>query len=273
MNGSLDNATPAPLGCQERYAITFGEVAILHIGGEEVGHGRRESGFSVEELRDIASGLGERARLVSVSSTLPSHLQTTENEAAVLVIRNGASLIGGESTTADALLEEQRSVPYDRKYFDTRRQKTLNKQARYNIVFSEEGVSHSDDYRQCTIHSFGTLPQLSSFREGLRNHLGDTHAQGLQAEGNHYYKKASGIGFHGDSERKVVICLSLGQPTVLRYQWRLPGSSEHPFPPVDVEIGHGDVYVMSEKATGYDWRSRSKVRVVHAAGASKYTDK
>ena len=270
MNSSLDIATPAPMGCLERYAITFGEVAILHTGGEEVGSGRSESGFSVAELRDVASVIGEKARVVSVSETLPTHLQTAENEAAVLVIRNGASLIGGGST-ADALLEEQRSVPYDRKYFDTRRQKTLNKQARYNIVFSEEGASHSDDYRQCTIQPFGTVSQLSSFREGLPSLLGDTHTQGLQAEGNHYYKKASGIGFHGDSERKVVICLSLGQPTVLRYQWRLPGSSEHPFPPVDVEIGHGDVYVMSEKATGYDWRSRSKVRVVHAAGATKYT--
>ena len=28
--------------------------------------------------------------------------------------------------------------------------------------------------------------------------------------------------------------------------------------------------VMSEKATGFDWRCRSKVRVVHAAGAVKY---
>ena len=28
---------------------------------------------------------------------------------------------------------------------------------------------------------------------------------------------------------------------------------------------------MSEKATGYDWRSRSKTRVVHAAGSAKYT--
>lgn len=28
--------------------------------------------------------------------------------------------------------------------------------------------------------------------------------------------------------------------------------------------------VMSEKATGFDWRCRSKTRVVHGAGSSKY---
>ena len=104
-----------------------------------------------------------------------------------------------------------------------------------------------------------------------RETLGETHASNLEAEGNCYYKKTSGIGFHGDSERKVVICLSLGKPTVLRYHWRLPGSSEHTLQPIDINIGHGDVYVMSEKATGYDWSMRSKVRVVHAAGSSKYT--
>ena len=27
---------------------------------------------------------------------------------------------------------------------------------------------------------------------------------------------------------------------------------------------------MSEKATGNDWRKRSKVRIVHAAGSEKY---
>jgi hypothetical protein len=37
-----------------------------------------------------------------------------------------------------------------------------------------------------------------------------------------------------------------------------------PPPPVDIVVGHGDIYVASEKATGYDWRMRSKTRVVHS---------
>ena len=76
----------------------------------------------------------------------------------------------------------------------------------------------------------------------------------------------------GDVERKVVVCLSLGAPSTLRYHWRLPHSSEHTLPAVDVCLSHGDVYVMSEKATGYDWKMRSKVRLVHGAGAAKYID-
>jgi hypothetical protein len=46
-------ASPTARSCH-RYAITFGEQAILHVGGEEMGDGRRETGYSVTELQDIA---------------------------------------------------------------------------------------------------------------------------------------------------------------------------------------------------------------------------
>tara|TARA_X000000950_G_scaffold259929_1_gene328805 strand:- start:69 stop:956 length:888 start_codon:yes stop_codon:yes gene_type:complete len=278
-------ATPSLKECNARYAITFGESAILHIGGKEYGNGRRDVGFTVQELWEISDNINRNypmcsAKVISISSVLPNHLQTDETNAAVLVIRNGAGLIqcdqdkdNNYSFSADKLLAEQQTIEYDNKYFDTRRQKTLNKRARYNIVFSADkdgDIKHSDDYRQCSVKSFMSMPYLSKFRDTLPKAFGQEKASNLEAEGNYYYEDKSGIGFHGDSERKTVICLSLGKPSILRYQWRLPNSSEHTFTPVDINIGHGDVYLMSEKATGYDWRMRSKVRVVHAAGATKY---
>ncbi len=50
----------------------------------------------------------------------------------------------------------------------------------------------------------------------------------------------------------------------------MPGTSNHYGAPIDIAVKHGDIYVMSEKATGYDWRMRSRVRVVHAAGAHAF---
>lgn len=70
-----------------------------------------------------------------------------------------------------------------------------------------------------------------------------------------------------------MVCLSLGKTSILRYNWRMPGTSEHKLKAIDIELNHGDVYIMSEKATGYDWKLRSKVRVVHGAGHSGYIDK
>ena len=199
------------------------------------------------------------------------------------MIRNGAKHImaaqaeqqHSTSGLADALYKEQQGVKYDRKYFDPKKNKgkgkTLNKQARYNVVFGETPQQASADFRQYTICPFDSLPHLRSFRAALPALLGEP-AKGLNAEGNHYYQESSGIGFHGDAERKVVVCLSLGKRSTLRYHWRKPGSSEHEseLGPIDIEVGHGDVYVMSEKATGFDWRHSSKYRLVHAAGAPKY---
>lgn len=264
----------APLELSSRYAITFGEVAVLHIGGAEIGVARQR-GFQVEELRRIAARLADhdvQAELVMLSDALPVAVRSA-NEAATLVIRSGASLFLGRSDAADALYTEQlREVEYDRAYWDSRFSKTLQKRARYNVVFGTEGAKASADFKQFTIKAFNEVPLLQAFRESLPTWLGET-AQGLSAEGNHYYCDASGIGFHGDSERKIVICLSLGRTSVLRYHWRFPGSSQHDLPPVDIEVQHGDVYIMSEKATGFDWRSRSHHRLVHAAGSAKYIGK
>ena len=78
------------------------------------------------------------------------------------------------------------------------------------------------------------------------------------------------MGFHGDCERKIVISLSVGRKMTMRFFWRKPGSTENKIGPIDLELNHGDLYVMSEKATGNDWKKRSRYRVVHGVGSKKY---
>lgn len=75
-----------------------------------------------------------------------------------------------------------------------------------------------------------------------------------------------------DSERRITICCSLGTSTTLRFYWRAPSSSAPASEPVDIKLAHGDIYIMSEKATGNDWQQRSQYRLVHGAGASLYID-
>ena len=263
---------PATEPFNPRWAVTFGEVAILHVGGAEMGEGIREHGFSVPELerfRTMLAAKGAECELVDVSAPLPTGEMQRTHAAATLVVRNGAQFfcdVGSEEAVpnvANMLRAEQQEIPYDRKFWNARQRKTLNKRARLNTTFGPTDVAASEDFRQPTVHKFP--PHLAAFRAGLEVLLGPK-ASGLNAEGNHYFERKSGIGFHGDAERKIVICLSLGGASVLRYHWRTPGSSEHTLPPVDLRVGHGDVYIMSEKATGFDWKHRSKVRVVHGAG-------
>ena len=93
----------------------------------------------------------------------------------------------------------------------------------------------------------------------------------MQAEANYYFDtRKTGIGFHGDSERKKVIALRLGETIPLHYQWFYKSE------PVGSRIilnniKHGSMYIMSEKATGYDWKKKNIYTLRHAAGSAKYT--
>ncbi len=63
--------------------------------------------------------------------------------------------------------------------------------------------------------------------------------------------------------------MRLGQTIPLHYQWFVQG--EPVGERVVLMLNHGDLYVMSEKATGYDWKSKSTPTLRHAAGCDKFT--
>lgn len=68
-----------------RYAITFGEVAILHVGGKEYKSKKIKNGFSVEELIKINKNY-EKSEYISLTDNLPIEYKEN-NEAGVLIFR------------------------------------------------------------------------------------------------------------------------------------------------------------------------------------------
>ena len=84
-------------------------------------------------------------------------------------------------------------------------------------------------------------------------------------EGNKYnHDKYSGINWHGDTERRIVIAVRLGKTMSMSWQWYKSSSkigNEFKF-----NLNHGDLYIMSEKASGFDWKKRSVKTLRHAAG-------
>ena len=246
-----------------RFAITFGDVACTHIGGQEHGFKARE-GFTCSELKSVRCIQGE---WYDLSANLPDGVRE-RNEAGLLVIRNFTKPLG--ETSADYIYNELKGLEWDKKYWDVRRSATLNKRARYNTTFGDFHQAHSEDFKVPTVHSYESVPGLSVLRQYLPMVFG-RKAEDLPAEGNFYYEEKSGIGYHGDRERKKVICLSLGKSTGLFFGWRSPGSSNLYGNLMEIPIHHGDLYVMSEKATGSDWLMTSQWRLVHAAGNEKYT--
>lgn len=111
--------------------------------------------------------------------------------------------------------------------------------------------------KDVTINNFKDQKYFNMVREKMAdffavdNYLSKEFLLGLPADSNRYYDLKKGVGLHGDIWRKIVIEIGLGRTAVLRYYWKksLELNKEY-MPPLDIDINHGDMYIMSEKATG-----------------------
>ena len=130
----------------------------------------------------------------------------------------------GEKGGADKMYEEQENIQYDTKYFDIRKNKVVDMVSRHNTIFGDVAKQNTPDYRESTIQPFHNFYYLNLIRKQLEIWFGPK-AKNLFSEGNSYYEQTSGIHFHGDTGRKIVIGVCLGRSDTLRYMWRLPNSS------------------------------------------------
>lgn len=146
--------------------------------------------------------------------------------------------------------------------------RVVNKVARHNLCFGDYNQTPDFATGRGTVVSFDRVPLLKRVREELPSIIGPK-ASNCVAEGNYYYNPHKcGIGFHGDAERKIVIAIRLGVSLPLHYQWFL--ENQPIGPRIPLTINHGDIYIMSAKAVGTDWKRRKIPTLRHAAGADKY---
>lgn len=242
--------------------ITAGEQSENHVGMNINGRGLASCGFSTEDLLSYKQTLKEKG-IESEYYRLDETLVGKDVEpAALLIIRNGVQSL----TTHDPseMFIEQTSFEWDKKFWDNRRAKVLNKQARYNVCYGETHQDADYENKKGTIIAYDDVPILQKWRDSLKIVFGDK-AERLEVEGNLYYDtKKCGIGFHGDSERKKVIACSLGESRPIHWQWyeRSKPIGER----IQFTLNNGDMYIMSEKTTGFDWKKRSIATLRHAAG-------
>ena len=240
---------------KDTYTITFGDQAENNIGMQKIGT-LSNKGFTCKELKQLYEKLKDEKILEYIN--LSKYTEEKTDEACILIFR---SVIN-----ADQLYDEQKKLNYDSKAL--MRGRVVNKLARHNLCFSNE--SQEPDY--CSgkgrIISYQDVPQLHQLLLKLPIIFGDK-AKDLVAEGNHYYDiKKNGIGFHGDGERKKVIAIRLGASMPFHFQWFQ--NSKPIGTRIKLILNHGDMYIMSEKAVGFDWKKRKIPTLRHAAGSEKY---
>ena len=252
--------------------ITYGECAENHVGMQKLGQkaARGLTLAQLEQMRDHFDEQGYETELVMLAEAgeLPDeHLNSETREASVLIIRNGVSAvlkdIIGSDDGANDMYDEQNVLDVDKKAFMKGR--VVNKHARYNLCFDEEPQEPNYEEKQGRVIAFSDVPLTDAVRNFFVNEL---NLGGLKAEGNYYYEPNCGIGWHGDSERRIVIAVRLGRSMPLHYRWyhnRVPIGQVVP-----LMLHHGDIYLMSAKAVGTDWLKYTQVTLRHAAGGPDY---
>lgn len=249
-------------------SLTFGDVAENHNGMQKIGT-LSDVGFSLHDLYKIKSWFEERdckCNIVNLHWLLDENLQK-DNMAYILHVKNAVNVILQDEDGANKLLLEQDDLKKDTKAFMYGR--VVNKRARHNLCFGEKHQESNYEKGQGSVYAFDEVPLLNNIRYKLGEIVGEKGAN-LQAEGNYYYDITKcGIGFHGDAERKKVIAFRLGEKIPLCYTWYHKNKNISDILTIN-NLEHGDMYVMSEKATGHDWKSNTKYTLRHAAGCNKY---
>ena len=249
----------------ETITLTFGDCGENHRGMEMIGE-QAEAGISVSMLEDLAECLREgqnpgphiqeEIELINLGGNdLP--------EAKLLIIRNGVTQFIGRSP--DSLFAEQRSFEWDTKAFMYGR--VVNKHARHNVCFNHLDQEPDYENKKGRVISFEHAPLMTELKEAIEALIG---VENLIVEGNRYYDVSKcGIGYHGDTERRIVVGCRLGASMPLHYQWYLDNKpiGEN----IEITLNHGDIYLMSEKAVGFDWKRKVIPTLRHAAGSVKFT--
>ena len=248
------------------YTITYGDVAENHAKMQKIGT-LHENGYSIRQLEMVQAklnGLGLVTEIVDLD--IDEGEKVLEFEAAkVLIIRRGAQFILGEET--DGLIEENDALTMDKKAF--MKGKVVNKVARWNLCFADEDQEPDYEDGKGRIVAWEHIPKMARIRQVISEWTEDVL---LNGEANYYYDLSKcGIGYHGDAERKKVFAVRMGESMPLFFQWfqrSMPIGN-----PIKLELNDGDMYMMSEKAVGFDWLKKVIPTLRHSTGCAKFTGK
>lgn len=252
--------------------ITYGERVENHVGMQMIGE-LGEEGLEYEDLAGAKEKFekeGYKCEMVCLNDYVecdedvdPCDIDDTE-KAYILIVKKGSELFTGSS---DGLYKEQKGLEWDKHAWMKGR--VVNKRARYNLCYDEKSQEPDYENKKGRVVAFEDIPLTYSIKKGLGEYFGEK-CKDLKAEGNYYFdKKDCGIGYHGDSERKIVIAVRVGATIPICYHWYQ--NSARVGKKYSVDIEHGDLYAMSFKATGFDWKKRKILTLRHAAGSVKFT--
>ena len=144
--------------------ITFCDTAENHVGMEKLGQ-KRTRGFNLDEMQQMKQKLNELGvRDVSITNLnqfLPVNSPKIKDAYLLKATQSLKFLLPHLKTKVD-LHRELSSHHWDKKYYDTRRKKVLNKHARANVCYGENSQIANFDEKKGTVIAFKDVPLLNS---------------------------------------------------------------------------------------------------------------
>ena len=259
--------------CGETISLTFGDQGENHPGMEKVGSMvDKGEGFNLSDFKrwrknfkkaGLVVDIHHLNRLVGTESSNPSGSEM--EDAYVMVVHQGMNFFLEPIKKTDVdLFREMDGFKWDRKYFDTRRNRVLNKNARANVCFGDERREPKYEEKKGRIVGYDECECLATIKLGMAKVMGPKCGD-LICEGNRYFDlRKCGIGWHGDAERRKVIAFRLGEDMDLHFNWFKRHASFGTT--LKLTLKSGDMYLMSEKAVGWDWKRSSIPTIRHSAG-------
>lgn len=248
---------------------------------------------SCANIRACLGSLPEcKTEFFDLRDVLPVELRDEADEAAIGIIRGAPDALWGAGTLqamerefdaqADALNKHEWSRRHvrDATHPKGEHDGVVRLRLRWHMYIGDRAKTADYPGDQATVVAFDQMPLAKRWREFVTKTLREFVTKTLRGNGvacpdltsctNINYvdgRNGTGIGWHGDAERTIIVTLRLHAGSVaspLKFNWMRHGCPVGS--PVALTLDHGDAYIMSKKATGNDFRDTSVLTLQHASG-------
>ncbi len=269
--------------------LTYAECVENHIGNQKIGS-KLHVGMSTADLHATLNNMKAMYPNITVNGQVIS-LTDKFPDAAAASLDASVLIIKGLTAHTNDEMNAMFSADWDAKYWDTRRQTVLNKNARHNLCFTDTAQEPNYESGLGRTYAFNDCPAfMSKLRYFFSNTISvdgrpyshyfsasnvgsNANIPLLLAEGNYYYNHANTyIGWHGDTERSLVVGYRLGSAFPLHFMLFAPDRTPVPQSLQSFNLENGDAYIMSYDATGNNWKKKGWA-FRHSAGHAQILNK
>ena len=225
-------------------------------------------GFSNNDILRVHSQFSETSEIYNLKDMLPPSIQDIP-DVFILIIRNNGNnildqllqiLITSESNS-DGIIT---GVQWDTEKYKNGQIKQSKE--KYKLIFKdlyeEYKINSNYQLNKGTIYNYKRIPQLEYIKCFFESILYGPFV----IEGNCYYnKKECYTSMHRDKKRKKVIGLKLGGSSPLNFRWY--HGTIRCSETKTIILNHGDIYILSELATGSIKEKLTKLFIKYSEGS------